>query len=67
MRMLLVPWRQPCDVGEGKKARGLDERIHAIPHMYLVTNSYISAERHDRLEGYNECCPIDADRYLALP
>lgn len=41
MRMLLVPWRQPCDVGEGKKARGLDERIHAIPHMDVVTSRYI--------------------------
>lgn len=71
MRMLLVPWRQPYDVGEGKKARGgLDERIHAIPHIECRDEHfcrYVLAENDDRSEGGNECCPIDADRYLALP
>ncbi len=36
-------------------------------HENVVTSRYIPAERDDRLEGSNECCPIDADLYLALP
>ena len=36
-------------------------------YINVVTSRYGLAERNDRLEGRNECCPIDADRYLASP
>ena len=37
--------------------------------LNVVTSRYfyVPAERDDRLEGSNECYPIDADPYLALP
>ena len=35
--------------------------------MNVVTSRYILAASNDRSEGSNECCPIDADRRLALP
>lgn len=35
-------------------------------YMNVVTSRYVPAKRDDRSEGSKQCCPIYADRYLAI-